>query len=34
MTGLIYVDLLFCEQSQLRKHMVAGVKAKYGLHGR
>lgn len=34
MTGLIYVDLLFHEQSQLRKHMVAEEKAKYDLHER
>lgn len=34
MTGLIYVDLLSCEQFQLRKHMVAKVKAKYDLHER
>lgn len=34
MTGLIYVDLLSCEQSQLRKHMAAELKAKYDLHER
>lgn len=32
MTGLDYVDLLFCNLSQLRKQAVAEVKAKYGLH--
>lgn len=32
MEGLDYVGLLFCELSQLRKQVVAEIKAKYGLH--
>lgn len=32
--GQIYFNLLLCEQSCLRKHLVAKVKAKYDLHER
>lgn len=34
MTGLDYVGLFFCELPQLRKEVVAEVKAKHGLHER